>query len=396
MAPMLSSLSLQMRRPLNRWHRAAWAAAALGMFGCSLDREGTGAGFDPGSDGGAVGGGAGTAGSGATAGSAGDGGGGSGGGVGGTGGGTKGDENCTDAFDNDGDGLVDCADPDCKPGYSCVPAPPSGWTGYARLRAQTYAAGAPAGPECPDGSTPERFFSGLGAAPDCTPCNCGPMTGGQCGVAPLMCSTSSTDCSGATDATAIASSSCKAGSSSINQLSCYVAPAPVVSAGSCAPTKSTFANTDPFEWAQDVCRQPAGGGCAANEACTQNGAGDYVGYVCVELAGDQPCPVGWGVRTVAYTSHTDTRSCDDCKCTPSTVSCVDAQYKFYDAFIIDCFGSTKTVSSTNCVDITPLLSLGWGVERSKSPFLAGSCTPSGGAALGQVTGNGAITFCCRN
>src|SRR6185436_995373 len=38
-------------------------------------------------------------------------------------------EDCENGVDDDGDGLVDCADPDCaKLGYQCVAAVPSGWT----------------------------------------------------------------------------------------------------------------------------------------------------------------------------------------------------------------------------------------------------------------------------
>ena len=36
-------------------------------------------------------------------------------------------EICDDGIDNDCDRHTDCDDPDCKPGFACVPAAPSGW-----------------------------------------------------------------------------------------------------------------------------------------------------------------------------------------------------------------------------------------------------------------------------
>ena len=36
-------------------------------------------------------------------------------------------EDCLNAQDDDNDGLVDCADPDCESGFVCVRVPPPGW-----------------------------------------------------------------------------------------------------------------------------------------------------------------------------------------------------------------------------------------------------------------------------
>src|SRR5580698_10770098 len=58
-------------------------------------------------------------------------------------------ENCTDGIDNDGNGLVDCADPACQPAYTCVTAP-AGWTIGAFLPS---VADQP-GPSCPTGYAP--------------------------------------------------------------------------------------------------------------------------------------------------------------------------------------------------------------------------------------------------
>lgn len=41
--------------------------------------------------------------------------------------GGAGAEACTDGIDNDGDGYVDCEDPDCQPAFQCVLSVPRGW-----------------------------------------------------------------------------------------------------------------------------------------------------------------------------------------------------------------------------------------------------------------------------
>src|SRR5262245_6655050 len=44
-----------------------------------------------------------------------------------------GDEDCTNGVDDNGDGLIDCADPRCSPGFACVSIIPTGWQGYVAL-----------------------------------------------------------------------------------------------------------------------------------------------------------------------------------------------------------------------------------------------------------------------
>lgn len=364
---------------------------------CALDTEGLGAGSADGGSGGT----AASAGSSAgTAGNTPDGGAGTGGGSSGTGASPNfdgGSENCLDGADNDGNSLVDCADPACAPGYQCVPQAPAPFTGYLRTRGDVF--DAPPGPACADGSAPARYSTSPAGPAECTPCTCGNLAGGQCGAAPLLCYPGSSSCSGPpSDWTATASDgNCHGGSATVNTLSCKLGPIPLIATGQCAPSSTDFPNKDAFTGVADVCRttQEPGGGCGSGEVCVPRGAGDYAGYVCVEQVGEHACPPGWGTQIWAYTGANDSRGCTECGCGTPAASCAGAEYVFWDDPF--CLISDEAVSSETCKDLSGLTDYdAWSFERSKQPFVVGSCAPSGGSPTGSVYPTGALTFCCRS
>jgi hypothetical protein len=378
------------------WRRLLALGVAL-TSACALDTEGLGAGGDDAGSGGVSAAGGSSAG---TAGSVPDGGGGTaGGGSSGTGGSAifdGGTEDCLDGADNDGNSLVDCADPACTPGYQCVPQAPSPYTGYLRTRGDVY--NAAAGPACPDGSAPTRYSTGPAGPAECSPCTCGTLAGGQCGAAPLLCYPGSSSCGGtASDWTGIASDgNCHGGNAAINVLSCKLGPTPLIATGQCPPGTTDFANKDPFTAVTDVCRttEEAGGGCSAGEVCIPRGTGDYAGYVCVEQVGEHTCPAGWGTQIWAYTGANDSRQCTACACSTAAASCVGAEYRFWDDPF--CLIGDEGVSSETCKDLTGLMDYdAWSFERSKQPVVVGSCTASGGSPTGGVYPTGALTLCCR-
>ena len=214
---------LSCRTGFMAWlRRVLCAAAVFSQVACSLPTEGTGAStadVDGGTTGGSGGGqaGGGSGGTGAT------------GGVGGT--------------------TTHCAAP-----MSCIPSPPSGWVGYVRMRGEGYPPAVVMGPVCPDESTPERYYSGLAGPAQCAPCSCSNQKGGKCGTAPLFCSKSSTDCSGAQDATGdVDGCGITNGHSGLSTLSCFIGTIPVVSAGTCDPSPADFSNKDPWTGVNDVC-----------------------------------------------------------------------------------------------------------------------------------------------
>src|SRR5262249_31310533 len=99
-------------------------------------------------------------------------------------------ENCLNGVDDDGDGAVDCDDPDCSAGgFACAEAAPDGWSGpviFGRADGASMLA-------CP---APWREDV---AAPACSACMCDP--GGAACSSPATTFYSS-QCSGTPDDTA--------------------------------------------------------------------------------------------------------------------------------------------------------------------------------------------------
>jgi len=182
---------------------------------------------------------------------------------------------CFDGFDNNGDGLVDCADPMCASVAACVAKVPSGWVGYTVLYD-----GAPTSvPSCaaPFVVTVTPGSAGLSGAPaTCAPCTCGPSNGSAC--AP-----------GGGTATVGAPAFARIGLGCKDQ----ALPAAGCTGTVCQPRPSA-----PF------------------------GAG-----ICVLQPADVPCPSGtpFTDRHVFFAGIDDTRGCAACTCgPPSGGSCAPA------------------------------------------------------------------------
>jgi hypothetical protein len=389
--------------PFSVRRMALVLACLCAASACSIDTQGTGAENNAGGGPGPGVGGSSGSGAGATSGS----GAGASAGSGASGAGGTGPENCLDGKDNDGNDLVDCADPACKSGYECDPAVPSGWQGYYRLFGQTNDASAQPPIPCPDGSQPTRMYTNPAAAA-CSQCQCGAVTGAQCSGPNISCSTTARDCGGAADWTAnIPDSNChKNGNPTL--LSCEVPQSTVTNPGTCAPSGGTYTNAShEFDDLVDVCGgTQAGGGCSTGAACVPRASGEYAAYLCIQKAGDSTqvpnCPAGWGTKPfiVAYQSGVDQRGCSPCQCTPTGESCNAAAYTFYDES--DCttcsVGCDNPITvSTACQDVTELLDGNtWSAKLTVAPSLVGgSCAPSGGQPTGSVQGQGAMTFCCQ-
>jgi hypothetical protein len=86
-------------------------------------------------------------------------------------------ENCFDGIDNNGNGLIDCADPSCAGIAMCAAAVPAGWMGHAALydgaTMPTFGCAAPY-------SERHVFFAGVADTRNCSACDCGPPSGGMC------------------------------------------------------------------------------------------------------------------------------------------------------------------------------------------------------------------------
>src|ERR1700759_428939 len=91
-------------------------------------------------------------------------------------------ERCFDGIDNNGDGLVDCADPSCASVAGCVAAVPWGWTGHTAL----YDGAIAGAPSCaaPFATAVMPGNAELTAAPSsCAACVCCAPNGVSCPTA---------------------------------------------------------------------------------------------------------------------------------------------------------------------------------------------------------------------
>ncbi len=305
----------------------------------------------------------------------------------GTGGGS-GAENCLNGKDDDGDKLVDCADPDCAPGYECVDVP-GGW--QAVLTATTgWSASLPNPAACAGGSTPIRYFQGPAGAAACASCSCDAPSG-TCGDTPLSCAMGNTACTGAST---VNPNNCMNFAPPANQqISCRLGQTPL-SSGGCTPSTTALSNPDPWKSVSDACTL-GGGGCGASQACVPKQSSS--GPTCIAIAGTATCPTNWPTHGDAYTGGNDTRACSDCTCAPDNVSC-DPD-KFYLMTMADCvdFGPFPEFSGTTCTSYTPTSGTTWSIQRvpaaSKQP--SGSCTAAGGVPSGSLVPTGQTTLCCR-
>jgi hypothetical protein len=320
-----------------------------------------------------------------------------GGGTAGSGGGS-GAEDCLDGADGDGDGLVDCADPDCQQGFECAAPVPEGWEGvYAVSRFQD---GQPV-PSCAGGGEAETLFTGPAGPAECTACSCGPVEQATCGPPQILCWQGSTTCQGLTPVDwtqQLASGACGkppllGGSLG---LSCRLAgPPAVLEPGACAPSAVDFPNKATWDGQVAACAATAGGGCDGGGACVPKPAGDAQS-VCIRQEGSQTCPAGWTTALQAFTGGSDMRGCNACSCGDPGTSCAGGSYSFYDFDNCMMGGDPPgMIASNTCTDVSTLMDGGtWSIQASL-PAANGACAAQGGEPTGGVQTDGPMTFCCH-
>ncbi len=254
-------------------------------------------------------------------------------------------ENCTDGIDNDGNGLVDCADPGCQPDYTCVAAP-AGWS------LGTFLAAVPEhAPSCPAGYAPSPFLVQGSASTVTCSCNCGSPCGevvcdprsndAPPGPVPIASAGPDGGCAAA-DAGSLTSSGCVPFELAAGQ-SIGFAAAPFWESGALSVSNVTVARANAL-----LCTVLAkGGGCGAGQACVPRPSADW--NLCAfqstrldgrPLSANLVCPQGWappvesdGGTSVAVgvaTSWDNSTVCTPCDCeTDPQASCADATLTLY-------------------------------------------------------------------
>jgi hypothetical protein len=300
---------------------------------------------------------------------------------------------CTNGIDDDGDGLVDCADPDCGgAGYTCSQAVPTGWNGPVVLYT-----GANPPPACADAWTDQPVSGGFGvkAAPaTCTACACGPTAGSSCVNNGLVHLANNPTCGGGSTYPGNFGQ-CQTLSSQ-PFLSARVDPIPALG-GSCAPVGGA-ASVGPaaFKTQAAACEAPTlGGGCNAGGVCAPKAPPGYGAPLCVYQAGDVSCPAAFPQKTTVFGSITDDRSCSACSCgAPSGGTC-NALLQVFTGPFPGCLtsGPAYPFTNGNCVQLSGQTLSGFILLPNGAP-MGGSCAPSGGAPTGAAQGAKPVTVCC--
>jgi hypothetical protein len=339
-------------------------------------------------------------------------------------------EDCTDGIDNDLDGKIDCADPDCQVGFSCHnPLTPAlvtaGWTGHFALTDGLVAA-LPG--NCPGATYPNPIYTGYripkAPAATCSTCTCDAPLGEQCTlnvhVAAGTCAdvnsangvcqynlpvTANGTCDqsvgflpgGDNTCSLPVNNLCPNGSAACNQA--VYADAATITGGSCNPSIEV-PNVPAFSWtnAGRAC-QPAteGKGCASSFACLPNAPAPF-GSVCIQHTGDVPCPAGSGytLKKVFYDiDPQDDRSCSDCQCSGvNGASCSTTTNIYSDLLTNTCNTLVASVPPGGCTALSGNPAV-YGRKSVSTSITAGSCAPSGGTPTGVAFGLNPVTFCCQ-
>jgi hypothetical protein len=303
-------------------------------------------------------------------------------------------ESCMNGVDDNGDGLIDCNDPQCQATHTCVEALPSGWTGLGWFDPD-------ATPACSPGLTAQNLYLGMTAPPITCPCECG-AAGAHCAI-DLTCSPGGADCSGSPWTTTVAT--CGSVYMTAGVSGCRATEPHIM--GACPGVNGTPVRP-PVTWTTTgrACMAGAGGLCpAADRACVPRPPTGAIGP-CIGKMGDSPCPIGSGYvnRHVKYVGEAvDSRTCTPCdacrvegacSCTSGLEPCGVAVY-----------GASTCAASSQLVSASPseaCSALAFSNSVNASAQVVGvigptgvTCSPPGPAApSGSISPGPKVTVCC--
>lgn len=299
-------------------------------------------------------------------------------------------EICGNGRDDDGDQLIDCADPACTE-LRCIPEAPGGWLGPFSLFT-----GSPSKvPECP-AQFPRLVldgFSGLKLEPArCSACSC--TAQGVCKVS---------DVSGYT------------GTCSVGQPNAYVSlydnptcrpfdsDAAVngtyfygpSTSGSCASSPQTPV-VPPASWsvAARACVKPLtqADGCKDTFVCMPTPPNSFEpGRYCISQRGDASCPKFYSIKRTFHQSAADTRSCSDCGCSYIKNYCSGTVLGYADGSCAAPVVSVRLpiLTSPSCASTGAARWFSWNPDP-----IDHACENRGGQPTGSITESDPVTVCC--
>jgi hypothetical protein len=331
-------------------------------------------------------------------------------------------ENCTNGIDDNCDGKIDCADPECmSQGFTCVPPwASSGWTGPAVLYDAFQAGGpAPTPLSCASAGAytqalPTAASTRLGnydptaEDPTCG-CTCGSTVQGVTCPEPSVTGSTNSCPGGGTTVTATATTTCSQLTAS-DAVNSFTVTQGAASGGTC-PSNETglpvpaWNTATGWEGTGSACTtgraassyfSGAQGGCTGTEVCVEPLPGAFNGgAACVFLSGKATCPTGYSTEHDYFTGANDTRSCEyTCTCTPTGVACTADLTVSNQSTCTG--GMTMTDLSIGCTsvsDYSPVWMEATVASTGSCTFAAGAVA-GGAAATGSVTPTGQVTVCC--
>jgi hypothetical protein len=242
-------------------------------------------------------------------------------------------EICNNGIDDNCNGLVDCADPQCQDaGWVCTPEVPSGWALVAYV--------ADSQPVCAIGwGSLSPVVEGPDAGDGTCICSCGQALGTpSCveGTAALLLGGSTCGCATAQDVPLVSDGGCNPIGASIGQpcgpwdggvvepVGLDAGPTPVACVDDPQRPMITYA----AQGETCVALANAGGGCHSGGGCLLTPA---PATACIEAAGIQTCPLGFLQQHVVYepANVIDERQCGSCGCT-TTPTCTGASVTLFD------------------------------------------------------------------
>lgn len=331
------------------------------------------------------------------------------GGAGGsTGGTTANGEDCRNGIDDNGNGLIDCADPGCTAvGFQCATLP-ADWTGPVAL----YIGDPNAAPNCAGdyptiGASLHQTLSALPAT--CNACNpCGAPTGTTC-ASPEINFFEAGNCGGNgltfynLPSTGCFTADMSPGSgASIVPVSAN-ATGFLGQGGACSASGGGVQTLPQATWSDlaRACAFQTGGwlalGCGTTDLCLPPAGREFGAGTCIFKTGDNPCPgTTFTTRHVLYSDFTDTRGCDPCGCDVVTGVVCHGKVDIMDN-PANCSNPTATItdfSGNQCVTVSnsQVKLINWTIDTGYPQ--GGSCASIGGGPSGSATPINPTTFCC--
>ncbi len=306
-------------------------------------------------------------------------------------------ELCNNGIDDNCDGRIDCADPECMPGWSCTAAavPAGGWS------VVEYAENAR--PACPANyATSADVLEGPEGSPATCGCQCNVTTPGSCetGSFPvfvgsgagcaLLPSATNTGNNGACTALPIQYTPGGGAKFQINPLG--------YTAGSCTPAPNVTTGDAGAAAQGRACRdsEGTGGGCANGAVCAPVGGSDFA--QCIMHTGVTTCPPGFPTLHAVGAGLADGRGCSACSCGTATATCANAKMSLFTDGGCDDAGGITVPADGKCDDVPngpgggnpTYVAYEYAAQTQSEGCVATPGTPDGGVTLTQPR-----TICCQ-